>query len=145
MGMTLVNLAPGVWTSAEIARLPAIRFPVRVGAFRRGGGAVVLACPAPPPRGRDRGGDRPAPGNPLPGPGRGVPARGRVADAGLADAPHRGAGGRDLRARPSVGHRRAERAPPPRPRRGASGLPGGPELRSPGPGGKDLRSAAART
>jgi membrane protein implicated in regulation of membrane protease activity len=47
MGMTLVNLAPGVWTSAEIVRLPAIRFPVRVGVFRLGDGSLMLVSPTP--------------------------------------------------------------------------------------------------
>ena len=47
MAMTLVNLAPGVWTSAEILRLPGIRFPVRVGVFRLGNGSLMLVSPTP--------------------------------------------------------------------------------------------------
>ncbi len=47
MGMTLVNLAPGVWTSAEILRLPGIRFPVRVGVLRLGDGSLMLVSPTP--------------------------------------------------------------------------------------------------
>ena len=47
MGMALVNLAPGVWTSAEILRLAGIRFPVRVGVFRLGNGSLMLISPPP--------------------------------------------------------------------------------------------------
>ena len=47
MGMSLVNLATGVWTSADILRLPGIRFPVRTGVFRLGDGSLMLVSPTP--------------------------------------------------------------------------------------------------
>jgi hypothetical protein len=47
MGMTLVNLAPGVWTSTEILRLRGFRFPVRVGVFQLGDGSLMVVSPTP--------------------------------------------------------------------------------------------------
>jgi Domain of unknown function (DUF4336) len=47
MGMSLVNLGPGVWSSAQILRLPGIRFPVRVGVFQLADRSLMLVSPTP--------------------------------------------------------------------------------------------------